>query len=239
MQQLREFKDAIERQMEAAGERRSEEEVVQALARASRDLLSRQTIHGDDRILSASYRLLWDHRRYFEPLFASMGFEIHYRQDYGYVLLQPGEIAVESRRGRIRKDETLVLFALRLIWEETSRDGDMDAMGRVETDSGALMDRYRILAQTVFPSLPRLREMMKDFKARGLVTLGEEDREEEVLPITVMPVIREIVTAQLAQEVMAYTADFVEGGQDVLEHLEEVRARPLAPEAPLSPTLAA
>jgi hypothetical protein len=237
---LRELNDEIRRHLDREGEDRDEEALLRDFRRAARELLARQTVHVDDRAVSgAAYRTLWSGRRYFEALFDSLGYQLRYVSDYGYVLLLPGEIATGSRRGRIRKDETLVLLALRVIWDELSRVGEMDDYGRVDTETDALLARYRLLGRAEQPKLTRLREMLADFAGRGIVRLGEEDRDELVIPLTVMPVIRELVTAQMAAEVTAYAeaeAAGVETGGDVLDFMEAARrAAPASREAQADP----
>lgn len=207
-----------------------EDEVIVLLQKAGRDLLSRQVLHGDDH-RRTSYRLLRDHRLYFERLFGALGFELKIDASYQYILLLPGEIATGARRGRLRKDETLVLFALRVIWEEGSRDGSMDDLGRIEADTELLYDRYVALGGNEFPPKTRLKEMLGDWSGRGLVRLGDEDREEEVTPITIMPVICDLVTEGIAREVLTYLEQGGAEGSDVLEHIEAARVAAEAPAA--------
>lgn len=222
MVRLEEFEATIadERRRDPGGP--EAEEIALQLQRAARELLNRQAIHSDDRQLRTSYKLLNRQSYYFESLFDALGYRMRYDATYAYILLLPGEIDTGSRRGRVSKEETMLLFALRVIWEELSRDGEMDDFGRVETDTEVLYDRYKAMTTAELPARTRLKEYLATWKARGLLRLGEEDREEEILTFTITPVIRDLVTEELAEEVMTFLSrpDATAGG-DVLEHLRD------------------
>jgi hypothetical protein len=227
MQHLAEFEDAIESERRKNPEGPEADEVMALLQKAAREILTKQVLHSDAHH-KTPYTLLWRHRTYFERLFSALGYELRYDSAFEYVLLLPGEIGTGSRRGNINKEETLLLFALRVIWEEGSREGDMDDFGRIEIDSQMLADRYTALAATEAPKKAQVKRLLEGWRTRGLVRMGEEDREEEVFPIVIMPVIREIVTEQVAREVEDFLAS--PGAKDVFEHIEELRAAPAADE---------
>ena len=221
MMLLQELEDAIEAERKTHPDGPEEDEVMAALQKAGRDLLVRQVLHADDHH-KASYGWITRHARYFEKLFGALGFDLSIDRLYGYVHLRPGEIATGMRRGRIRKDETVVLFALRTLWEEGSRGGEMDDYGRIEIDTDAVLDRYVTMGGGEIPTKTRLKQILEGLADRGFLRLGEEDPVEEIHPVSVMPVIRELVTPELAAEVERYLAGS-SGEGDVLEHLSAAR----------------
>lgn len=218
---LIELQNAVEK-AKRDGDRRDDDVIRAAFQRASRDLIARQTIHHDDTGGGAStYKLIKDHRRYFESILCDgMGFELTISEKFGYVSLSPGAIGTGTRRGRLRKDETIALFVLRLLWDEGMRGGNMDDYGRTETDSDELIDRFRLLARTDPPGKGDLWAMLRSFQNRGMVRLGEEDAEEKVVPIKIMPTIQDIVTTDLAEAVQNFAANPPSNSDTILEQIE-------------------
>jgi hypothetical protein len=225
MIRLDDFEEAIAFECRNNPDGPEEDDVALLMQKAARDLLNRQAIHGDDSMLKTTYRLLRRHSSYFERLFDGLGYRMQFDTSYAYALLLPGEIDVGSRRGKVSKEETLMLFALRVLWEECSREGEMDDFGRIESDTEILYDRFSAMTDADFPSKGRLKEYFNAWKSRGLLRVGAEDRDEELIYFTIMPVIRDLVTPDIAAEVEIYLAS-PEGSEDVLTHIEEVRAAP-------------
>ena len=85
------------------------------------------------------------------------------------------------------KDETLVLLALRVTYDEGLRAGLMDEVGRVETNTDEIFDRIRTLGKAEPPAESRLEEILKSLRRRGAVLLHDTDRAERLTPITVLP----------------------------------------------------
>jgi hypothetical protein len=225
MLRLQDFDEAIEQELRRNPDGPESDEIAELLQKSARELLSRQAIHADDHQLKTSYKLLRRHSFYFERLFEALGYQLTFDTSYSYCLLLPGSISTGVRRGRVPKDETVLLFALRVIWEEMSRNGDMDDLGRIEADTEILYDRYTAMSATEFPGKSKLRDYLNSWKARGILRVGEEDREEDILNFTIMPVIRDIVPARLAQEVEIYLANTPDD-MDVLEYIETTRSDP-------------
>lgn len=204
------------------GDNVDSDEVLELFQKAGRELLIKQVIHSDGQRKSI-YRLIVRHKDYFEILLNALGYHLKYDATYEYLLLLPGQDNVGSVRGQIKKDETLMLFALRVMWEEGSRDGEMDDLGRILVDTSMLIDRFITLGGREIPKKSRIKEMLTQWKSRGYILLGEEDQDEEVFPVEIRPVIRDLVTADLAEEVIQFLDNPPANG-DVLTAIDDKRA---------------
>lgn len=215
-----------------------EAEIRDRLIRAARELLLRQCLYRYEHQQGGHYRAIEQSAEYFESLFAAFGYELRIRPDSGYALLIPMRTIITGRRGSISKDETLMLFTLRLMWEEGTRDFSMLEMGQIEVTLDDLDDRFRLLANRPVLAPGRGKEILKELQGRGLLKLGAYDPEEDSTTVTIYPTIREIVTPELARMVTAFAEGAEEEarrlrarGDDVIEWVEVARARD-EPQAP-------
>lgn len=223
MLRLNDFADVIDKEARSGSKKLDVDEITLMLQKAARDLLSRQVIHSDDSQLKTSYRLLNRHSHYYEQLFDALGYQVKFDSVYSYILLLPGEINGGSRRGRVSKEETLLLFALRVLWEEGVREGEMDNFGRIETDTEILYDRFTAMSDAEFPTPARLGEHFSGLRSRGILRIKEKNKEEEFTLFVIMPVIREIVTADLADEVETFLAG-KSAHKEVFTHIAEAQS---------------
>lgn len=208
------------------------DEIAAQFQRAGRDLIQKQAIHFDDRQLQTSYRLLCTHNAYFSDLLGALGYEFSVAASRGYVRLGPGDAGTGSRRGRIKKDETLVLFAMRIIWEEGVRSGESDEYERIEASTAILADRFTTLGGGPLPSKARMMDMLRDWAAHGIIRLGDEDKEAENTPITITSVIADIVTESMALLVLEFVAGGGAGNDGMEDALEYLQAHQDKNEAP-------
>lgn len=201
------------------------------LIRAARELLVRQCLYSYESQQGNHYRVIESSVDYFESLFGAFGYELRIRPDSGYVMLVPMRSIIAGRRGSISKDETLMLFTLRLIWEEGMRDYSMLETGQIEVTLDDLDDRFRILANREVIAQGRLKEILKDLQGRGLVKVGTYDPEEDSTALLIYPTIREIVTPELARMIAAFAEGSEEEarklrtqGDDVIEWVNVARS---------------
>ena len=208
-----------------------ETEVREGLIRAARELLVRQCLYRYESQQGNHYRIIEGSVDYFESLFGAFGYELRIRPDNGYAMLVPMRSIMAGRRGSISKDETLMLFTLRLIWEEGMRDYSMLDTGQIEVTLDDLDDRFRIPANREVIAQGRLKEILKDLQSRGLVKVGAYDPEEDSTALLIYPTIREVVTPELARMIAAFAEGSEEEarnlrkqGDDVIEWVELARS---------------
>lgn len=218
---------AVDREIEyrkSTGDTLSREDddiVVSNFQKAARTLLARQVLHADGH-LKSSYRLICRHEPYFSRLLHGFGYELTIDMHYEYIIVTPGGLEGATRRGRLRKDESLLLLTLRIMWEESSRDGEMDDIGRITVDTDSVLDRLTTLGGGEAPSKRRLKEMLDTWRSNGFLRVGEEDREEEIIPLTIMPAIRHLVTPALVKEIELFLNKTDPKG-DVFKSIEDSR----------------
>jgi len=157
-------------------------------------LLAHQIVYPDTGLLRRdTYDLIRRHNTFFERYFSAMGVGLTIETSTGMIALTRGKNRYGWQLSRLKKDETLVLLALRLGFDEGLRAGLMDETGRVETNTDEIFDRIRTLAKTEPPSEARLEEILKWLRRRGTVVLHDPDRIERITPITILPGIRILV----------------------------------------------
>lgn len=180
-----------------------------AIEIAIQALLTHQIVYPDTSLLRRdTYDLIRKHSLFFERYFSAMGVGLSIEPSTGMVALTRGQNRYGWQLNRLRKDETLVMLALRLTLDEGLRAGLMDDMGRVETNTDEIFDRVRTLAKVEPPSEARLEEILKWLRKRGAALLHDADRIERVTPVTVLPGIRVVVDDEFA----AYLTSWVELG---------------------------
>jgi uncharacterized protein DUF4194 len=162
-------------------------------------LLTHQVIYPDTSLLRRdTYDLIRLHSLFFERYFNAMGVALTIDPPTGMIALVRGRNRYGWQFNRLKKDETLIMLALRLALDEGLRAGQMDELGRVETNTDEIFDRIRSLAKVEPPGETRLEEILKWLRKRGAVLLHDSDRIERVTPLTVLPGIRIMVDDEFA-----------------------------------------
>lgn len=177
----------------------------EVLATAIQALLFHQVIYEDlDRIGHRAYDALKAHRGFFERYFAAMGYRfVHSAREQMFALVADGP-QYGSAKARLKKDETLIMLALRLLLENGMRAGTMDGLGRVPATTDDLHDSLRMIASSEAPSEGRLDEILKDLQRHGGVSLGEKDTAEKNRPLTVLPGIAVLVSDSFVEKVITW-----------------------------------
>jgi hypothetical protein len=158
-------------------------------------LLTRQCIYSYTPGLSRAYDLIRQYSPFFKNFYGSLGYNLVVSPRDQMVALQVpiGETRYDAMYERLRKDETIVLLALRLMWGEAISSQDIAEGGIYETTTSELIDRIKTITQQNPPSEARLDEMLRLFSRHGAVRTGEKDRIEKVSPITILPGIQILV----------------------------------------------
>ena len=168
-------------------------------------LLTHQVVYPDTSLLRHDiYDLIRRNSTFFERYFAAMGVGINIEPSTGMIALVRGQNRYGWQFSRLKKDETLVLLALRVSYDEGLRSGLMDEAGRVETNTDEIFDRIRTLAKTEPPTESRLEEILKSLRRRGTVLLHDTDRVERLTPVTVLPGVRIVVDDIFATSVVKW-----------------------------------
>ena len=159
------------------------------LARALQVLLKAQVIYADTPGIGRSYELARHYAPFFTDYFACLGYALAVSHRDQMVSLSPAadgprhDIASE----RLRKDETLVLLSMRLLYEEGLRDHRVGTDGIVACTTDEIVEKIRTVARDEPPDEGRLSDILRFLARRGGLRLGERDRIERVTPLALLP----------------------------------------------------
>ena len=137
-----------------------------------------------------SFRLLTRHMVQVQPILAAFGYRVTHHPAERMLVLETGRNPYGVNQMRLKKDETIVLLASRLLYAEGL--AQIDDRARVEITTDDIHDRLRACGEDP-PSLPRLIEILKAFQRKGLVRVGETDAAEQMAVVTLMPGIAVLV----------------------------------------------
>lgn len=159
------------------------------LTRALQVLLKGQIVYSDTPGIGRSYEIARHYAPFFSEYFACLGlsFGVSHRDQMVFLGVPDDAVRHDVQAERLRKDETLVLLALRLAYEEGLRDHRVSADGMVECTTDDVAEAIRSAARSEPPDETRLTEILRHFARRGAVRLGERNRAERFTPLTVMP----------------------------------------------------
>ncbi|WP_082653112.1 DUF4194 domain-containing protein [Aureimonas sp. AU22] len=200
-----EFRDIVEGDWAGghiAGKRPSAEEMTRAL----QVMMTRQCVYSHTPNIGRSYDLVRAYPTFFERYFGSLGYRLVVSpRDQMVALAVPTEgPRYDGLFERLRKDETVVLLALRLIWEEALRAHEAGDAGVVDATTDDLVDRIAGVAQAAPPEEARLLDILRGFARHGAVRLGERDRVRRVTPVTILPGIGILVPDSYVKELILW-----------------------------------
>jgi hypothetical protein len=163
-----------------------EEEELQSALQA---ILFHQCLY-EDWPHAPAYRLLVRHLANVQPILGAFGYRLTHHPVAHMLVLEARTVAYGVHMSRLKKDETVVLLVLRLLYEEGI--SSLDEQGRVEITTDDLHDRIRTSGEEP-PPMPRLLEILRLFQRRGIVRIGERDLAEQLVVLTIMPGVTMLV----------------------------------------------
>ncbi|GEP01444.1 DUF4194 domain-containing protein [Methylobacterium haplocladii] len=178
------------------------------LTRALQVLIKVQVIYADTPGIGRSYEIARHYAPFFRDYFACLGyvFEVSHRDQMVFLRVPSEGARHDAAAERLRKDETLVLLALRLAYEEGLRDHRVTTDGVVECTTDDIAESIRTAARCDPPEETRLVDILRLFARKGAVRLGERDRTERVTPLMVLPGIAVLSPDAWMDQVQAWAA---------------------------------
>jgi hypothetical protein len=167
------------------GSKTTEEELQTAL----QALLFHQCLY-EDWPYPPAYRLVGRHFGGIQSIVRALGYRLVRHADAGMIVLETDGVIYGVHMARLKKDETIILLILRLIYAEGI--SSLDERGRVDCSTDDVYDRLRSAGEAP-PQMPRLVEILKMFQRKGIVRLGEHDPEEKILQFQIMPGVTVLV----------------------------------------------
>jgi len=174
-----------------------EEEELQSALQA---LLFHQCLYEDWPHVHA-YRIIARHLSHVQPIMAAFGYRLSHHPVAHMLILEPQGVVYGVQMARLKKDETIVLLVLRLLYAEGL--SALDEQGRVESTTNDVFDRILAVGEEP-PPLKRLTEILKLFQRKGLARLGEDDPVEQVTILTIMPAISVLVPDVYVESVVQW-----------------------------------
>jgi hypothetical protein len=212
--EVAEFSEIIEGEWPhpVTGRRPNEAELRGAL----QALLTRQCIYSSTPGLSRTYDLIRQYAPFFKNFFGSLGYNLVVSPRDQMVALQVpiGETRYDAVYERLRKDETIVLLALRLMWGEAISGQDISEGGIYETTTSELIDRIKTITQQNPPTEARLDDILRMLARHGAVRIGEKDRIEKVSPIMILPGVSVLVPDGYVNDLLLWSAQPPEEDRD-------------------------
>lgn len=203
-----------------------EEEELQSALQA---ILFHQCLY-EDWPHAPAYRLLVRHLAHVQPILSAFGYRLSHYPIAHMLALEAQSVVYGVQMARLKKDETVVLLVLRLLYAEGL--SSLDEQGRVETTTDDIHDRLRTSGEEP-PPMPRLMEILRMFHRKGAVRIGVHDAAEQMTVLAIMPGITvlvpdvyvEAVVQWLEQQALAESdsADSTTA-KDMLSHVAEYRA---------------
>lgn len=187
-----------------AGKKPTREEMV----RCTQALLTRQCIYPSSPGLGRTYEIIRAYSSYFEAYFSCMGYRLVVAgRDQMVALSVPQEqTRYDAAYQRLSKEQTIVLLALRLMWEEGVNNQDVQEGGIVETTTGDLIDRIKSVTQAAPLDERPLLDILRFFQRYGVVRVGERDRIERVSPLAILPGVNIVVPDSFVEDLKLWLA---------------------------------
>jgi hypothetical protein len=175
--------------------REDEDIQLASITHALQALLHHQVIYDDTHgVPGHVIALIRQEARFFDSYFNVMGYRLRIENHHQMIALEPLAKPYGASRVGLKKDDTLVRLALRLILDEGFKHGAMDEHGRVTSDTDELYERFHSMGQISPPPDARLNEILKDLARLGAVKIGDRDRQERVTALKILPGLRVYVS---------------------------------------------
>lgn len=142
------------------------------LRQAARLLWRSQFLYESDWGTKSTYDLIRRHLTYFENLFEALGYRVVGRPNERLIGLLAIDLPV---RQSMKLDESLLLLAFRLYYEESLKRFEINDLGEIEVDSETILSIYEERTRRDRLGIVRLNEILISFKQRGLIRYGEKE----------------------------------------------------------------
>ncbi|KTQ80648.1 hypothetical protein NS226_22770 [Aureimonas ureilytica] len=228
-----EFRDIVDGEWAGghiAGRRPTGEELTRAL----QVMITRQCVYSHTPGIGRTYDMVRAYPTFFERYFGSLGYRlvISPRDQMVALSVPADEARYDGVFERLRKDETLVLLALRLLWEESLRAHEVGEAGIVDTTTDDLVDRLVTVTQSPPPEETRLLDILRMFARHGALRLGERDRVRRVSTLAILPGIAILVPDSYVRDLLLWAVEPAASGDGAALSAEEGEAERAEAQAP-------
>ena len=219
MAELRELRDLLDDPKNQRKDGTSEEDIRQAL----QALFMHQTLYRDWPLSGKPFSTVLRHRTFFDRYVDAMGCELYVEHAHtGMIAMRPRDVQHGWKENRLRKDQTLILLALRYLYDDGMQKSQMTEQARVETSTDDIVDLVSTGFGIAAPEEKRLLEILDKLKRKGMVRVGTRDKSERLTPITIMPGVRVMVPDAMVQRIIDWLDEGApDADADFFDHLSK------------------
>mgnify|MGYP001617974030 CR=1 FL=1 len=201
------------------------------LRKACRYLLRHQFAYAGDRGVATVYNTLTDgrFRNAVDGLLDSVGYRVirNAEEQWVGILLDDDDA---SSVPKLKLDETITLLVAAGHWQDDADHGDLLDRATSLTTLNVLYERYKDLLQSAAKpalSIARFLDLLRELEMRGIVDIGEYDRDQQDREVTIRSMIKLVSGDEPLRRIESYVKS------------EEVRQRSRADRTPDDPATGA
>jgi len=185
----------IESQLEQSQGAVAAQNAVDDLRKTAFEILRRQFVWNGDYRSAHIYQtaMRQQHRRFLESLFEAFGFNLIVNTQEQWIGIVPEE-GGPNPAANLKTDETIVLLLLAMVWRDGMENGLSDDRSVVSAASDEIFSRHMDILGKERMSRARFMDIIKEFKRRGLVNIGDEDPETLEVFVAIRPIIHVLVS---------------------------------------------
>jgi hypothetical protein len=191
-----------------------DEKTSRRIQQAINDLLERQFIHAGDRGSMKHWEIITSpkYERIFSAFFELAGRKFVKNERERWVGVIPDLEAISLSNMLI--GPTIVALILALVYQEHVNDGEVESGAVVHTDSAQVFERlaYVLGRERMKPS--ELHDSLQEFKRRGVIAMGERDDETEAIELFIRPIVKYIVSEDVAGALRRFAGEEEQALQD-------------------------
>ena len=153
---------------------------------------------------NACFELYSEYFDFFAAYFDTAGFGFKHDKYDMFAIVPLGERTdhYSSNTRNLRKDETLIRIALRLIFQSKYIQGAMKETGRVETNTQEILDTISSVSSNFIVSEKKmLDELLRPLHRKGAIRILDRNNETKNTNIMILPGIQILVSDEMIAEI--------------------------------------
>jgi hypothetical protein len=115
---------------------------------------------------------------------------------------------------RLTGDETIILLLLALAWQDGINKGNVENRAVVKIKTNELLEQLHTATGKERIKAVKLRDILKDFARRSLVSLGEENEETFDIEVSIRPMVTQLTGRDALERLAAFAAAGAPANED-------------------------
>lgn len=161
------------------------------------------------------------YQHYFRNLMSALNHQLVINESHGYVGITPEDFIY-----RMKLEETLILLALRYVYDQELNAFNLEEDGSVLVSVEDFADRYLQLTRRDMPKTSTtFRAYLGEFASHGILDREQDEADPRIERIRVYPTISELLSGNMIEKVAEYLkAEDAPAGEEGGEHDIEGKA---------------